>query len=214
MGCGASQSRVEYAIPQEDYREPTWIETRAGLTAEQCIQSIKRDLEIKANLGQEEIMSVARTQTGVRDCGGTLVERVHDLAVELGISTGWDASSAELWVGGIPRQQAQDKRALDGLFAKFGDVVSLTIRYKPRTALDGDRNKSWALVTFSDVAGASRVLRSTVHVIDEDKETVELKIRPTATENELNKEHNVWGDKAVSKGKLSQIGIVYHRAAA
>ena len=188
-----------------DRREPAWIEKMSGITAEQTIASIKKELEIKANLDAEDVMAIARQQTGLRDCGGTTVERVHDLSTELGIYTGWDSPSPQLWVGGIPRQHAQNKKLLVSRFEKYGKVVGCTIRYKPRSALEGNTNKSWALVTFSDVAAASRTLRGEVWVTDEDGESVLLKVCPQDTEAELSKEHDVWGENTKRKGKLARI---------
>eukprot|EP01048_Picozoa_sp_COSAG05_P012046 COSAG05_NODE_1180_length_5597_cov_2.237541_7_plen_348_part_00 len=205
MGCGASSDASGSYADVVDRREPTWIESKSGITAEQTIASIKKDLEIKANLDQEEVMAVARQQTGVQDCGGTLVERVHDLAVELGIYTGWDATDTQIWVGGIPRQHAQNKKMLIGLFEKYGKVVSCTVRYKPRSALEGNANKSWALVTFNDVAEVSRTLRSEVTVADEDGAIIALKVRPQDTQGELSKEHDAWGENTKHKGKLASI---------
>jgi hypothetical protein len=53
------------------------------------VAQIKDEMKIYADLSDEEILQIARTQKHISDCEGTLRERVHHVALAFGIQTGW-----------------------------------------------------------------------------------------------------------------------------
>ena len=112
---------------------------------------------------------------------GNLREKVYNVAVEYGIWTGWATDNVDIWVGSIPASQAT-KEKLKSLFEQYGRVINVTVRYKPRSALNPDNNKSWAVLTFADKHGSSRALRADLFVKDDEGQPHKLKVRPQDVE--------------------------------
>eukprot|EP01047_Picozoa_sp_COSAG01_P048514 COSAG01_NODE_4734_length_4785_cov_8.029236_5_plen_362_part_00 len=163
MGCGASSSSKRGSGgPQElatEQRALTWIEKSSGLSVEACVARIKKAMELKLNVDDLAVLQLAREQLRMRGCGGTLVEQVYEIAIEYEIDTGWVAPGRTLWVGKLPMRHAQNKNQVAGLFERFGKVVSATVRYKPRSELEDENNKSWALVTFETLESGAWLTR-------------------------------------------------------
>lgn len=175
MGCGASK-KTPYEAPQIA-GGPSWIERQNGISIENAIEQIRAELKIKANLPDAELLDVARKQRGIEDVEGNLRERVYNVAVEFGIWTGWETDAVDIWVGSIPASQAT-KGKLKNLFEQYGRVINVTVRYKPRSALNPDNNKSWAVLTYTDKRDSSRALRAETFVNDDEGNRHKLKVKP------------------------------------
>ena len=87
----------------------------------------------------------------------------------------------DVWVGSIPAIQAT-KTKLKALFESYGRVINVTVRYKPRSALNPDNNKSWAVLTYADKSCSSRCLRAETVVDDDDGQPHKLKVSPQEVE--------------------------------
>lgn len=87
-----------------------------------------------------------------------------------------------LWVGGIPSNLVGGDSALSSvlninanrnitsLFSQFGKVKHSTVRVKA-----GD-NKSWALITFEDIASAKACHDEAIAVLDAKYEEIQLRV--------------------------------------
>ena len=179
MGCGASK-KAAYAAPQIA-SGPSWIQRQNGISIDDAIAQLREDLKIKANLSDPEILEVARQQRGLQDVEGNLREKIYHVAVEYGIWTGWETDAVDVWVGSIPASQAT-KGKLKALFEQYGRIVNVTVRYKPRSALNPDNNKSWAVLTFTDKRDSSRALRAETFVPDDEGQPHKLKVSPQEVE--------------------------------
>ena len=178
MGCGASKETA-YEAPLAS--GPSWIQRQKGISIDDALEQIRKELKIKANLSADDLLGVARRQRGLEDVEGNLREKVYNVAVEYGIWTGWDTDVADIWVGSIPASQAT-KGKLKTLFERYGRVINVTVRYKPRSALNPDNNKSWAVLTFSSNAESSRALRAETFVKDDEGQPHKLKVKPQDVE--------------------------------
>ena len=63
-----------------------------------------------------------------------------------------------IWVGNIPDDLAQTEGALSKALARYGSVLTATVRLKPGV------RKHWALVSFSHRSAMDAVLAATVVV--------------------------------------------------
>jgi RNA recognition motif-containing protein len=178
MGCGASK-KTAYEAPLAS--GPSWILRQNGISIDDALEQIRTELKIKADLAADDLLGVARQQRGLADVEGNLREKVYNVAVEYGIWTGWDTDVVDVWVGSIPAAQAT-KGKLKALFERYGHVINVTVRYKPRSALNPDNNKSWAVLTFSDKADSSRALRAETFVKDDEGQRHRLKVKPQDVE--------------------------------
>ncbi len=89
-----------------------------------------------------------------------------------------------VWVGGLPELMLGDspEAAVQELCARFGDIVTCTVRTKP------GENKSWALVTYADPASAQLAVQAGLCVpIEGVEEPVELRVQVADVEAELQK---------------------------
>jgi hypothetical protein len=87
-----------------------------------------------------------------------------------------------LWVGGIPSNlvggdsaaasvlNINANRNITSLFSQFGKVKHSTVRVKA-----GD-NKSWALITFEDIASAKACYDEGIAVLDAKYEEIQLRV--------------------------------------
>ena len=87
-----------------------------------------------------------------------------------------------LWVGGIPSNlvggdsasssvlNINANRNITSLFSQFGKVKHSTVRVKA-----GD-NKSWALITFEDIASAKACHDEGIAVLDANYEEIQLRV--------------------------------------
>ena len=87
-----------------------------------------------------------------------------------------------LWVGGIPSNLVGGDQALSSvlninanrnitsLFSQFGKVKHSTVRVK------AGENKSWALITFEDIASAKACYEEGITVLDEKYEEIKLRV--------------------------------------
>eukprot|EP01045_Picozoa_sp_COSAG04_P012467 COSAG04_NODE_840_length_9955_cov_5.454038_9_plen_213_part_00 len=98
------------------------------------------------------------------------------------------ADEGSVWVGHIPDNFAHSELELSKVFARFGTVLSVTVRRK------AGHLKSWAFVTFLSKWDAAEAvtagLRKEVVVVDEDGEECALKVRKVKVDEELRK-HSV-----------------------
>ena len=178
MGCGASKEPAGAHYAAAVRSGPSWIERKDGITIEDAVTRIRAELKIKANLSDEEILAIARQQRGLeKEAEGGWREEVYAVAVEFGIWTGWETDAVDVWVGSIPASQAT-KGKLKRVFEQYDRVINVTVRYKPRSALDPDNNKSWAMLTFASAAGCSRALRADTIVDDDEGRPHKLKVSP------------------------------------
>ena len=103
-----------------------------------------------------------------------------DVAVEVTVEVAV-VDAVDVWVGSIPASQAT-KGKLKALFEQYGRIVNVTVRYKPRSALNPDNNKSWAVLTFTDKRDSSRALRAETFVPDDEGQPHKLKVSPQEVE--------------------------------
>jgi RNA recognition motif-containing protein len=87
-----------------------------------------------------------------------------------------------LWVGGIPSNLVGGDQALSSvlninanrnitsLFSQFGKVKHSTVRVK------AGENKSWALITFEDIASAKACYEEGITVLDAKYEEIKLRV--------------------------------------
>lgn len=98
----------------------------------------------------------------------TKVEDVKDMGdraiAQQAVTVGaLEDEACTLWVGSIPESHVTEDCMYD-LLGKFGDIVSVTLRVKPSEEYDGDRNRSWAFVTFADPAAVTQAVSTGVHI--------------------------------------------------
>ena len=181
MGCGASKKAAAvYEAPIAS--GPSWIQRKNGISIEEAMVRLRKEMEIKASLSDEELLGVARQQRGLPDVEGSLREKVYIVATEFDIWTGWETDSCDVWVGSIPSNQAT-KGKLKAVFERYGRVINVTVRYKPRSALNPDNNKSWAVLTFADKSQSSRAVRAETFVKDDEGQPHQLKVAPQEVEH-------------------------------
>jgi RNA recognition motif-containing protein len=112
----------------------------------------------------------------------------EDDEVEMAMETGEpepqeDVTPTErLWVGGIPSNLVGGDQALSSvlninanrnitsLFSQFGKVKHSTVRVK------AGENKSWALITFEDIASAKACYEEGITVLDAKYEEIKLRV--------------------------------------
>ena len=112
-----------------------------------------------------------------------LKQRKHK--VDLSRLTSGDAAAASksctIWCGGIPQSMIQSEKSeamLTEVFAKYGDVVSVTIRRKPG-------NKSWAFVTFCLPDSVEKCFGRLTTIEDEDGQVYELAVKAADVDKKL-----------------------------
>eukprot|EP01051_Picozoa_sp_SAG22_P017654 SAG22_NODE_2777_length_2222_cov_1.769195_1_plen_564_part_10 len=91
------------------------------------------------------------------------------------------SKSATVWVGGIPQSAVQSDKSemmLTQVFAKYGDVVSVSVRKK-----SGD--KSWAFVTFCLPESVEKCLGVMTTMEDSDGCVVELQVKAAEVDKKL-----------------------------
>jgi RNA recognition motif-containing protein len=101
---------------------------------------------------------------------------------------GEEAPTERLWVGSIPANLVGGDQALSSvlninanrnitsLFSQFGKVKHSTVRVK------GGENKSWALITFEDIASAKACYAEGISVLDAKYEEIKLRVSYGAME--------------------------------
>lgn len=197
MGCGASKKSA-YSAPIAS--APSWIVRQKGIGIDDAVATLRAEIKIKAQLSDREILDVARQQRGLSDVPGNLREKVYNVCVEFGIWTGWETEAVDVWVGSIPAIQAT-KTKLKALFERYGRVINVTVRYKPRSALNPDNNKSWAVLTFADSACSSRCLRAETVVDDDEGQPHKLKVSP----QEVDRNRALRANEETGPGKMEDM---------
>lgn len=98
-----------------------------------------------------------------------------------------------VWAGGIPLNLVGGESALKSvlnldantsvasLFEQFGDVRHSTVRVKP------GNNKSWALITFKEIASAEKCIDEGITIMDEGYEEIQLRLSYSDVEGQLQK---------------------------
>ena len=113
------------------------------------------------------------------------------------------ADEGSVWVGHIPDNFAHSELELSKVFARFGTVLSVTVRRK------AGHLKSWAFVTFLSKWDAAEAvtagLRKEVVVVDEDGEECVLKVRKVKVDEELQK-HSTRGLSQMWETQNDKIG--------
>eukprot|EP01052_Picozoa_sp_SAG31_P011804 SAG31_NODE_677_length_12894_cov_4.083548_13_plen_607_part_00 len=94
-----------------------------------------------------------------------------------------------LWVGRIPANVARGEAGLTKLFARFGRVISVTIRRKEEEGAGLGGRRSWAFVTFAEPASVKAALSAKLICTDDVAQAeVVLLTRRAAVESEMAKQ--------------------------